>query len=611
MDDAMRKILILLLVVFVAFQAFASVPQKIHPVDSPLYRIIKDIYLMTGHAMPSSTGPWSSAELDDMIDRIPESEVPDYLKDGYAKVKSELDRELRRDFGSMSLQFSANTSVELFAHTNTDGLTRTDINGVTEKLFTGRESWAYDTIHQNPFLELDIEFDVKDHFYFFMAPQIRTGFHFGTGWQNEFGATHVGSNIPFLHFIDGDKFLSWDMNMPYRTFASFGSDGWTVQLGRDRLNWGLGKTGNLAMSDNLPYHDMARFTAFSKSFKYTFLVSSYPHEANFYDPYQGSEAKGRIEKEPLKGIKLYLAHRFEGRVIKDKLSFSITEAIMYASKDGIIDPRVLIPISIYHNLYTPSETNSTIVGEIDYTPVKGLNIYAQLIVDDLAIAGESAGGPANRGYPNAIGILAGATYATGLFDGLVKINLEGALVNPYTYLRYSQDPYDASSESYGLNYVVATRSYITGRGNDALVYDEYYLGYRYGADSLVANLNVEWKRPGSLTLSANAFFLAHGTHDMWTQWSEIGGDGDEEWKKTSVTPTSKHETENYRYDDDELSLRKAVSYTLDIGAFCQYQVNEKLRVYGQADFIQIWNVYNRKDINDSDAQFVVGLRYSL
>ena len=218
MDDIMRRILILLLIILVVTPAFASVPQKIHPVDSPLYRIITDIYLMTGHAMPSSTGPWSSAELDAMIDRIPESEVPDYLKDGYAKVKSELDRELCRDFGSMSLQFSANTSVELFAHTNTDGLTRTDINGVTEKLFTGRESWAYDTIHQNPFLELDLEFDVKDHFYFFMAPQIRNGFHFGTGWENEFGATHLGSNIPYLQLIDGEKYLSLDPNLPFGYF---------------------------------------------------------------------------------------------------------------------------------------------------------------------------------------------------------------------------------------------------------------------------------------------------------------------------------------------------------------------------------------------------------
>ena len=612
MDDTMRRILILLLIIFVVTQAFASVPQKIHPVDSPLYRIITDIYLMTGHSMPSSTGPWSSAELGAMIDRIPEAEVPDYLKDSYVKVKSELNKELRRAFGSMSLQFSGSTSVELFAHTNTDGLTRTDINGVTEKLFTGRESWAYDTIHQNPFLELDLEFDVKDHFYFFMAPQIRNGFHFGTGWENEFDATHLGSNIPYLQLIDGEKYLSLDPNLPYRTFASFGSSGWNVQIGRDRLNWGLGRTGNLAISDNLPYHDMARFTAFSKSFKYTFLISSFSHETNFYVPqYVGSANTDREKGESINGLKLYLAHRFEGRVLQDRLSFTITEAILYSSADGTIDPRILTPISIYHNLYTASSTNSTIVGEIDYTPVKGLNLYAQMIVDDLALPGsENSSGPDNKGYPNALGFLAGATYATDLFNGLMKINLEGAFIDPYTYLRYMESPYKASSEKYGLDYVAAIRTYVTGK-NDSLVYDEYYLGYRYGADSIVANLNIEWNKPGSLTLSANAFFMAHGTHDKWTKWSEIGGSGEEEWKKTSATPTSKHETGNYRYSDDELALRNSVCYTLDLGAFCQYQVNEKLRIYGQADFIQIWNVYNRKDINDSDAQFVIGLRYSL
>lgn len=612
MDDAMKKNLILLLVIIVAFQAFASVPQKIHPVDSPLYQIIKDIYLMTGHAMPSSSGPWSSAELGAMIDRIPESEVPDYLKDSYTKVKSELDRDLHRDFGFMSLQFSGSTSVELYAHTNTDGLIREDINGVTEKVFTGRENWSYDTIHQNPFLELDIEFDVKDHFYFFMAPQIRNGFHFGTGWQNEFGATHAGSNIPFLHFIDGEKCLSWDMNMPYRTFASFGSSGWTVQVGRDRLSWGLGKTGNLTMSDNLPYHDMARFTAFSKSFKYTFLVSSFPHEQMFYIPkYEGSNKGGTVEKEPIKGIKLYLAHRFEGRVFNDRMSFSITEAIMYASENGTIDPKIFTPITIFHNFYDPSNSNSTITGEIDFTPVKGLNIYAQMIVDDLAVFGEDGAGPSKRGYPNALGFLAGATYATEFFNGLMKINLEGAYIDPYTYIRYNHNTTDLSEEKYGLSYVVATRTYVTGNGPDSLKYDEYYLGYRYGADSLVANLNVEWKKPGSLTLSANAFFMAHGTHDKWTRWALIGGDGEEEWKETSVTPTSEHETGNYRYDDAELEKRNSVCYTLDIGAFCQYQINDSLKVYGQADFISIWNVYNRKGINDNDAQFVVGMKYSL
>ena len=602
----MRKVLLVMVLFIASIQAFAAVSQKIFPVDSPVYQEIKDIYLATGHAMPSPTGPWSEAELSAMIDRIPFAEVPDYLKDSYSHVMAELGKNLNRDFDFMSLQFSANTNVELYAHTNTDGQIRTDNNGVTEKVFNGRENWSYDVVHSNPFLNLDFEFDVKDHIYFLMAIDIKNGFHFGTGWENEFGSTHLGSSILFLQNIDGDHRLSWDINIPLRSFASFGADHWTVQIGRDRLNWGLGRTGNLAISDNLPYHDMARFTAFSKSFKYTFLVSSFPHESNFYDPYRGS-GNTIGDKALISGIKLYLAHRFEGRVIKDRLSFSITEAILYASETGTIDWRILNPISIYHNLYTPSNTNSTITGEIDFAPIKGLNIYAQLLVDDLAVAGESGGGPSKKGYPNAIGILAGTTYATSFKNGILKFNLEGAYLNPYTYLRYLKSPAEAADESYGLSYVVATRTYVTGEPVDTLKFDEYWLGYKHGPDSIVANLNVEWKKPNFLTLSANAFFMAHGTHDKWTKWSIVGGN--EDWNETSVTPTSKHETENYRYDDAQ--SRNAVCYTLYLGFFCQYQIKENLKVYGQADFIRIWNVYNIKDENANDAQFVVGLKYSL
>ena len=606
----MRKVLLLLILSVVSFQLFAAVSQKIFPVDSPVYQEIKDIYLATGHAMPSPTGPWSEAELSAMIDRIPLSEVPDYLKDSYNHIRAELDKNLNRDFDFMSLQFSASTTAELYAHTNTDGQTRTDKNGVTEKVFTGRDNWSFDTVHSKPFLNLDIEFDVKDHFYFLMETEIKNGFHVGTGWENEFGASHFGTNIPFLQNLGEKPHLSLDPNMPFRAFASFGSDNWTVQVGRDRLNWGLGKTGNMAISDNLPYHDMARFTAFSRSFKYTFLVSSFPHESNYYAPYRGS-GNTSGDKEFITGIKLYLAHRFEGRVIKDKLSFSITEAILYASATGTIDWRIFSPISIFHNLYITSNSNSTISGEIDFTPIKGLNIYAQLLVDDLAIVGEKAGGPSNKGYPNAIGVLAGATYATALKGGTLEFNLEGAYFNPYTYLRYLQSPSGAADESYGLSYVVAIRDYVSGNGQDSLVYDEYWLGYKYGPDSVVANLNVEWKKTNFLTLSANAFFMAHGTHDKWTKWSEVGGTGEEDWKKYSVTPTSEHETENYRYKNSDVQNRNAVCYTLDLGLFCQYHIKENLKVYGQADFIRIWNVYNMKNENASDAQFVVGLKYSL
>ena len=125
----MRKVLLILILLIASFQIFAVVSQKIFPTDSPVYQEIKDIYLATGHAMPSSTGPWSETELSAMIERIPQTEVPDYLKDSYNHVKAELGKNLNRDFDFMSLQFSASTTAELYAHTNTDGQTRTDNNG--------------------------------------------------------------------------------------------------------------------------------------------------------------------------------------------------------------------------------------------------------------------------------------------------------------------------------------------------------------------------------------------------------------------------------------------------------------------------------------------------
>ena len=610
----MRKnCLLVLLVIAVFLQGLSATTQKTYPVDSPIYETISDIYLLTGHAMPSSSGPWSGAELLEMIRKIPEESVPGILKESYLAVLDELGGTLPVRLGEISMRFSADAALELYAHTNTDGHTRTDLNEVTEKSFVGRDNWAYDLVHSDPVFQFNWETDVSDFFYFTIEAPLKSGFHNGTGYENEIGNSAFGSNIPGLQNIpvNGDFSLSLDANWPYRAFGSFGGKSWNVQIGRDRISWGLGKTGNLGISDNLPYHDMMKLSAFSGSFKYTFLISSFPHKENYYDPtgYQGSDKKGLIEKSPISGISLYLAHRIEGRVLRDRLAFSITEAIMYASASVTLDFRIFNPATVFHNFYNPSNANSTMVIELDWTPVNGLNLYGQFLLDDFAIpGGEDVAGPASEGYPNGLGYLAGARYATSAGNGLLTINLEGVLIDPYTYLRYCINPNNAFSEAYGLDYVVPVRTYVTGSGKDSLVYDEYFLGYRYGGDCIVSNFNIEWKKPGKITLSSNVFFMAHGTHDKWTRWDQIGGNGEKNWNDTSVTPTTEHETGNYRYD---VSARNAVSYTLDIGAGFSYVMDNGLRLFCQADFIRIWNSFNIAGQDEYDFQFVSGIKYTL
>lgn len=106
--------------------------------------------------------------------------------------------------------------------------------------------------------------------------------------ENGFGTTPFGTNVPM---IPPSLIPDLDFNMPYRAFVATGGEHWSFQIGRDRLSWGAGQTGNLMVSDSFKYHTMARVTTFSDWFKYTFVTSFFRILANIYDP---GAAKERV-----------------------------------------------------------------------------------------------------------------------------------------------------------------------------------------------------------------------------------------------------------------------------------------------------------------------------
>ena len=153
--------------------------------------------------------------------------------------------------------------------------------------------------------------------------------------------------------------------MPYRAFGAFGGDGWSVQVGRERLSWGAGVSGNLVLGDHVNYHNVGRFTTYGKNFKYTFLTSFFPHPSEYYaydavpdagtdnDPfaYGGYIDLSANQNGVMSGLSMFLAHRLEGRLFNDKVNLALTEAIMYMSEDNTLDLRVLSPATIFHNYY--------------------------------------------------------------------------------------------------------------------------------------------------------------------------------------------------------------------------------------------------------------------
>lgn len=271
-----------------------------------------------------------------------------------------------------------------------------------------------------------------------------------------------------------------------------------MQIGRDRLNWGSGNTGNLVLSDNFPYHDMIRATAYSPTgtFKYTYLLSFFTSKMNYYDvqrdsdgstsvTYQGTN--GRSSADILKGLALYSAHRFEGRFFNDRLSLSLTEALTLDSQDGSIPFLALSPLYFMHNAYMPNNTNSTLAFEINWTVTKGLAFYGQMLLDNFAMPGFETGPGAGKSQattPDGKAFLIGAKYMTAAGKGILTVNPEVVYVMPLTYLRDSRS-------GYGIDYVAAVKyrlySYESYAGNTDILYDEYVIGYTYGPDCLTAS----------------------------------------------------------------------------------------------------------------------------
>lgn len=611
----MRRFLTLLVILLTSLAAvFAANSQKIYSVDTDVYKTISQIYVLTGHALPSATGPWSADELLSMFEAIDRNDVPSFMQDRYDKALAELSAERKSEFKNGAMEFSGTIDTELYVHTYdvkaADAYSRTDVNGLVDHAFEGRSWWyAKDLNHIAPFFKLEWESWLAEHFY--------TAFDLGLqnasrgGEYGELGSTKMNSNIPMLQNFSFNLKVLDIASFPHRAFASFGGKGWSFEAGRDRLSWGAGTTGNLMMSDNLPYHDMVRFTAYGERFKYTYLISFFPSKKNYYrsDGTGYSGTGGNNSTRILDGLFFLSSHRFEFRMFRDKVSFILTEGLAYASETNNIQFVALSPVFFMHNAFMPNNSNSTLDFELNWTPVKGLTLYGQILLDQFTMPGfEDPVGP-DKDYsssPNGIGYLAGLKYLTGIKEGLLTINPEIVYVTPYCYLR------DGYNNNYGMDYVGAIRSRLYAYEDRDLstdiLYEDYVLGYKYGPDCLVANLAASWEGE-KLTVRANGMFMAHGTQDLWTKWTKVPAQTTEEDFKAQYSGvTTSHVSDNYRYPDAK-TTRNARWYTLDIGLGADYQLLDNLSFSLDVDYVYMRNIFNVGGQNASDVQIVFGLSW--
>ncbi|MDX9984936.1 hypothetical protein, partial [Sphaerochaeta sp.] len=367
----------------------AANQQKVYSLDSDIYEAIQLMYVSQGLSLPSTTGPYSQAELTLMLEKLKPETLKGSLSSTYDYVVQQLNMEPKIQGDGIGLSWNLDLNLETYYHTDTTN-------------FVGRETWTRGSLQQKPLLNIGLETWPAENFYGYSELSVGNTHTLEHG----FGSTAFSTNLPVLAPA---VLKDLDFNIPYRAFVAAGGDHWTFQLGRDRLNWGAGTTGNLMLSDTLKYHNMARITTFSDKFKYTFVTSFFPHPTSHFDALPGGDGpiEGDGQDVVLNGIYMFMSHRLEWRMFADKVGLTLTESIMYQSEENLLDLRILNPAMIFHDYYIRNNANSILGLEIDYTPVQGLNIYAQAAVDEFSLPGEAVPSATEANFPITFGYLAG------------------------------------------------------------------------------------------------------------------------------------------------------------------------------------------------------------
>jgi hypothetical protein len=596
---ATRFWLVAALLLCLAGQAFAQNSQRMVPVDSEIYQIIKSLYISQGLALPSTTGPWTEAELRLMLGRVNAGQLRGSEQQAYDYASEKLKP-------SVSLfQFHFTPTVELHAHTDTDNFVTPDYyirhpNLMRPMLAFSTEAWFFSGIYVLG--ALDVGTSVWNAT---ISDPNRNGEQYPG--STLFGNTAFSTNIWLMPPSTMDD-LEWIT--PVRSFVVLGGDNWYFSIGRDRLSWGPGESGNFMVGDQVDFHNNIRLSVFNQALKYTFNVSAFEYPGEYYTgtEWDPDPVPGRVV-HVTEGVNLFIAHRFEFRALQDKLNFAVTEAIMYQHADGLITPQVFLPTLIMHNLYRKEEMNSLLTLEADYTPIPLLNIYAQFAVDEFTMPGDAVPSATKGGTPPALAYMLGVQTAFPLAGRLFSASFEFALTDPYLYLRGKDNFYylttgQGTGEA-GINYVVANRATFP------VLYYEEFLGYRWGGDAIVLNAHAGYREIGVWNVEANLMFMIHGTYDKWTTFSMLYGEGAASNLPTGNTaPTESHPQDNHA--DSQANLRDAPYYLTAFSVLGSWNFWRNAELYGQVDIVGIINPGNRKaNAPIMDLQLTLGISYKL
>ncbi|MDC7243106.1 MAG: hypothetical protein PQJ44_04020 [Sphaerochaetaceae bacterium] len=544
--------------------------------EDGLIEAITSLYIKSNYALPSMSAPYSVAELELMLQQIDSNKLDTLGRETYNYVRNKLDYYTFEVDEGVAIDMPIDINIETYSHTNT-----TD--------YIERDTWVRGWSEQENLLDLNLSVYANSLLYGI------SDFSFGAARVTEipFGSSNFQTNIVGLTNLSFETDI--ETNMPQRAFVLFGGPYWNLQIGRDNIDWGAGLSGNLFISDNLKYQDYFKFTTFGSKYKYTYLASFFPHQLNYVET--DGFVLNTSQLDELQGFSMFVAHKMEGRALNNRLGWALSEGLMYASEDSTIDFRAFNPMLSYHSLFEKANCNSILSLDFDFTFSNRTNLYTQIVIDDLVFGLTES---TDSSYsPNAYGIILGIKRDFSTDNISLLSTFEVAYTSPYLYLRDKGDTNpseDIVQEGYGINFIVATREFSNTYSNSGIIWDKQFLGYKFGGDALVINFNNRYGfHKNKIIVETNLFGMIHGTFDIDTPWSTVGGTYDDPGFLSLI---------NF-YDTSKTGL----SYTGVAGLYSSLEISENIKTFAQFDAIVSYN-YDHEGNNSSDFQLTTGFSIS-
>lgn len=458
----MKKVITVIACVLIALSAFASIDSKIIPITSSLYEDMDIVYSLAGKGTPSNSRPWSVSEAQMILSRVDRSSLGKRGQVLYDGIMTEINKETRWSLSSAGFGAELEINPEFYFHSN-------------GRAFVSEDDWLYSFKDRKHIFTLNLDMNVGDIFYSYADLMYGYGKWLADdsgairpsdiSWPDFADKNHIGTvelNNKMYVGVSSDLFKrrftfnlplqtkDFDFIWPRRALVSLGGKEWNFTVSRDRLSWGNSHIGNFVISPNESFDEYVKASFFSDMFKYDSAVVFFETAIN----------NGEV---PDTFSKMLLAHRLEFRLL-ERLTFSVSENVMYQA--GQVGYRNLNPALIFHNLNNRSMFNAIAYADLDFYATKGLNIYAQYVLDQATAPNES------DNQDTSWGLILGAEYTKEFNSFVYSSSFEGAITAPAMYRRDEVDfLYFTRTFVYGPSYVLQFRNIGFPYGGDAVVFD--------------------------------------------------------------------------------------------------------------------------------------------